>query len=260
MEMDFDKLAEQNVEILVEALKHVLQSSSGIILEEFFPGNIMDKAVLITGNGPYDEDNLSELVGKLGGILDDPEVPWEDISYAVIGREDFDEEHLEDMVKNIPEVTILSQDAFLDYMLFGNEIGYYSGDERIEDHPGLLYVSEIGFKWPSTGISETVDGEIEGEDWKRVSDLKDKFGYNVSKQAGLTAQQRRMKLDAAIKPSPKGLGLEKVANHIASMVRLSKRRKKNPRKSAISKWESDLEWLKANHYSKTKDSFIWPRY
>ena len=56
------------------------------------------------------------------------------------------------------------------------------------------------------------------------------------------------------------LGLEKVATHIAAMVRLSKKRPDTKMEGAIQRWEEDLEWLKTEYYDQGNYRFLWPRH
>lgn len=68
-----------------------------------------------------------------------------------------------------------------------------------------------GFKWPTTASRPGQGGDfaISPEDWPDESALKEEYGYNVRIET--TLSERR----DSLRPAIAGLGLQKVATHIA---------------------------------------------
>jgi hypothetical protein len=228
---------------------------------QLFASSVRDKTVGVTGDGPYESADLGTLITKLGGVVDHEEIPWGEQDYIVIGRANFATHYLEESLDNAPGIQYFSQEDFSNFLLFGVEPGYFPGDPRIAAHPGLTFLSSASadeFKWPEVDLTEDeiIGEEIDTRGWQDEHRLRSEFGYNVSKQEGLSAQQRRHRLGRAIQNPPRGLGLYRVAYHIAGLIRLNKNRRN--RAGAVRKWQSDLDWLHENHYEGRSRGFRWP--
>lgn len=107
------------------------------------------------------------------------------------------------------------------------------------------------FQWPSTYAMETSNYGATERNFENQSELH-KLGYKIT---GVSRQRRwRILEDEAL---PK-LGLEKVANIIASNVKARESQKNGRQKFsyAISEWEHDLSELKKHYYRR---NFTWPR-
>jgi hypothetical protein len=86
-------------------------------------------------------------------------------------------------------------------------------------------------------------------------DLRKSYGYSVG--GGIAQDERRSKLERAIKPPPFGLGLQAVAFHINGLININAR-KEDPPINAIAKWKADLDWLHREYYEGSVYSFVWP--
>ena len=85
--------------------------------------------------------------------------------------------------------------------------------------------------------------------WPAESEFRAKYGYKVDAES--TLGERRSSLEAAVK----GLGLFKVANHIAAFISLES--ENAPMLDAVSRWKEDLLWLKETLY---QGEFTWPEH
>ena len=83
--------------------------------------------------------------------------------------------------------------------------------------------------------------------WPAQSDLRAKYDYTVD--SSTTPNERKAALERAVS----GLGLYKVANHIAAFVSLES--EKASMDEAVERWKEDLVWLKETHYHR---QFTWP--
>lgn len=204
-----------------------------------------------TGNRPITETSIRSLAFWQGAILGDCDI-WQDGQLIVIGRIGFDEDYLKQAIELIvtKEISIhfISQEVFLDFLETGILRSHYPGDPRIPDHPGLAFLSSIGFKWPVPGTYRGIHKlkNFEGED----HDLAVKYGYSV--RAGKSIASRRKALNLGVS----ALGLQVVAYHITGLI---KRNSGNPiMKRAVPRWREDLEWLYQTKYLASIHSFTWP--
>ena len=209
------------------------------------------RVVGITGNQPQKEEEIRSLAFWNGAILGDYDI-WQDNQVIVVGRRDFDKDYLKQAVELIITKTVfiyfISQEVFLDFLETGEMNYHYPGDPRIDNHPGLIYLSSIGFKWPSIGKYKGITKleNFEGED----HDLAVKYGYSV--RAGVSPNSRRRSLNLGVS----ALGLQVVAYHIAGLIN---RNQNNPNmKYAVPRWREDLDWLHKTKYLNHLHSFIWP--
>jgi hypothetical protein len=235
--------------------------------------------ILITGSAPMSNDEMWRVVALLdcSTLMDDIDVDWDaalahqygipriggakayataeefigDLDLVVIGREDYNEGFLQCSLSWV-SVEYMSQEAFLEFLLTGKKPNYVAGDLRIEEHPGLSFLADIGFEWPSTDVHPNPEpSERTHNDWPEVSELR-KRGYSV--REGLPVSTRRQALARCVDE----LGLEKVANHIAAIARLNKMRRDDIMAGAITRWEDDLTWLKNRYYHHSPRRFLWP--
>ncbi|MYL35571.1 hypothetical protein GLW05_18500 [Pontibacillus yanchengensis] len=110
--------------------------------------------------------------------------------------------------------------------------------------------NDKNFKWPTTEINEETSESENNIDLNSKSALRD-LGYRIT---GLSRKERWDIL--ANKAVPK-LGLKRVANMIAYLVRGRKSMKDGIKRNrnSITEWEYDLQKLKDKYYRK---DFVWP--
>jgi hypothetical protein len=225
------------------------------VLPEWIQGDLEQKVVWRTGNGPFNKDDLDELLIKLGGLEATESMDWNEVDLVVVGREDFDDWSLEQSLVEKSDLWYLSQEDFLNWVLFGIKTHYTENDRRILQHPGLFVLSKVKFNWPDTFVMPG-DGEIDVEGWAQEHVLKYKYGYEVDARSGLSDTARRTKLKNAIGE----LRLKNIVYHLAMLVRTRKGRSDNIMENAIGKWKSDLGWIKMTYYDNTAYEFPWPFY
>ena len=139
----------------------------------------------------------------------------------------------------------------------------------------LKLIDDTGFfDWPDTGQFREGRGEQHFSTAAEIEGLLGKLGYNVQKDGPpKTARQRILaRFFLGESRPPKGVPealirewgdplsstrLRKVAYSIAWFARQQKGRPE-PSLQAISKWESDLEFLKDEYYAKFHTNFLWP--
>jgi len=238
-----------------ENLDSLIEELALTTIDTFFQTDIEDYVICCTGYGPFKESNLDELLKKLGAKLDNSQTPWDEVDYIIIGRDGFDENYLRQAVKQDADIVFISQEDFINLLLFGEFEEYSRDDKRVLNHEGLSFLSSIGFQWPSTDYDDSDDDE---EDFStgelaEVSEIKEQYGYHV--QAGNTLYNRQNSLRRAVN----GIGLKKVANHIAFLIHMNQRRNDSKMSHAVKCWREDLEWLKREFYQKGGGRFIWPR-
>ena len=222
------------------------------------------QTVGVTGDGPYEARAIEKIITLEGGLVGDKDV-WQPNQLLVIGREHFDRDYLRESVRilyseNKTPCEYISQEDFWSAWLYRDHTlhkPHFKGDRRIHDHPGLKFLSSIGFPWPpldNRGSLGDGTGGLSGR-LNDISDLRRYCGYRVA--SGITQEERRQKLSRAVKPPPFGLGLRSVANTIAGHIRRFGR-KDQPPVEAISKWKADLDWLQRTYYEGQIYSFVWP--
>lgn len=222
--------------------------------------------IRVTGNNPLQSVQIEKFAERNGAYVTDGGV-WQDDGIVIIGREEFDEEFLRESVQagisNNFRCAYMSQEAFIKFIESGIYPAYYRGDPRIKDHPGLTFLTSIGFVWPKTKFpitGATVDNPFGSSSndyafgWQESHPLRYIYGYSVQK--GISEIERQIALRQAIRKN--GLGLRAVAEHIAWLIKERKRHRGNRMEEAIERWEDDLDWLYENFYKKSLYSFIWP--
>jgi len=204
--------------------------------QEYFQLDISGIVIGVTGDKPFQKDNITDLITKLDGIVH-KDVRRQEPKYIVVGKEDYDEEYLRVIVeKNIDGVLYLTQETFFDRILFGAEVSNSYTREEITAHPGLSFIDECT---PSSPFATQDDlsgffkfGQESGStQWNKKSFLRN-YGYHT----GLYPEKRRECLRAAVK----GQGLPAVVNFISWLI---ERPTGNDVTSAINIWRKDLEWL-----------------
>lgn len=135
----------------------------------------------------------------------------------------------------------------------------------------LRFNSEEYFDWPSTDAKRGKIG-LQGVDWEKEGYLS-YLGYHVGESAGVKELERRAILRRTFKmvlpplvspeyvrswgPPSSAPRLKKIADSIASFVRLRKNRGANSYAIAIAEWEGDLRMLYDEFYV-AKFGFGWP--
>lgn len=224
---------------------------------------LRNQVIAVTGRDPSPENTLRTLVFLLGGNNSDFEI-WEDWMIIVLGKKDFDKTAIEKTIRlsldKHFQLEFMSQGDFIHYIETGELTPYVPGDPRIYDHPGLAYVSSIGFHWPFINPSNeklSQKSQSRGSyDHREDHPLRIVYGYSVSKQLGLTEEERRRRLSHAVKR----LGLHEVVEHLADLVNERKLTQPERMKNAIYLWESDLVWLRRTYYDGSIYVFDWPSY
>lgn len=259
LELDFEQI-NKNTE---SQRDWFLRAVGEEVRQQLFAHKIDQEVIGTTGDGPFSFEDLDTLIHKLGGIVDDEDIPWGDQTFIVVGRHDFSEEYLQQAVYSSPNTHLITQEEFLNLLLFGVEPDF-SGPYRHLVHPGLKFAAEVPepeeeFTWPEV---DTTPAEVSGEEpdvsgWQEEHLLKSKFHYTVDARENLPAIIRQKILEKAIKEPPQGLGLKTVAQHIAGQILLSKNRPE--RREAVQKWKTDLDWLRKNYYKSGSHRFRWPK-
>lgn len=236
---------------LAEQARHVFGSY-------FYHSHLDHSNVVFTGEGPFAVTDMRAFAPKAGAIRvramagDEESVDWGAFHLVVIGRQGFDEDGLITAALEDDDIEFVSQEALVNFVLFGHQPHYYPGDPRLQDHPGLRFLRDLGFRWPSTYAepsSQSSDEEFEREE---KSWLRRDYGYSVAKK--VPVRRSRQSLKEAVEAE----GLEKVAGFVAWLARSWKRMDTDRFDAAIARWESDLAWLKRTYYDGSRHSFQWP--
>ena len=215
-------------------------------------------AFWLLGDGPFQQIDILNLIDLIDGTIYNQSILAEKI-ITVIGRSATRLQLLE-LYRSSDEFIIFTQEDFLNWVFFHRPSEYFADDPIVREHPGLKILSELGFKWPSTYVEISITPKQSDDHFMNdMSDLRAIYGYSVAH--GVSDDKRKAALKEAIKEQ--AIGLKKVANHIAMLVRLGKMRKDGNMARAIVRWEADLVWLKKNYYDGSKydissGGFSWP--
>lgn len=272
-------IAQQTIDDFTPSFESFAAYIIDFFYEEVFKGSIRPRQVLdVTGDSPFPGEQLKLLLRRLG--FDEYVAPdgnlWEDNKvyssttypepplFVIVGRENFDKNILQMALSDwfeegITNTKFLSQEDFINFWFFGTQPHYAPNDPRIENHPGLKFLasfSEYSWPWPSTAAFPNT-GNLEYINFDPEHILKSKYGYTVAKKPGFNDKERQAILDKAVRENV--LSFQEIVEHIARLVRSRKLfQKNNPRSNyelAISKWETDLDYLKKAYYQK---QFKWP--
>ncbi|MDD3926508.1 MAG: hypothetical protein PHT33_07605 [bacterium] len=232
-------------------------SDMAMLLPPRFDGK---RRFVLTGDMPFNTDDLSNLLGYYHDVRIDMDYDTERTDYLIIGRRDFDKEFIESIVDEyVISIKYLPQEAIIDQLLFGHD--WYACPEYLlefaEMHHGLQFLQTCeGFKWPDTEAEET-DNVVSNHspEWNEQSALK-ALGYCITNNGRYTTDAERWKV---LTLCVDALSLERVVSHIAWLVRSKKRQigGRSKFRNSILKWERDLERLRATYY---KHDFHWPNY
>jgi len=232
-------------------LESHVKSIESIVRKEYFQSDISGVILGVTGDNPFHQISIECLIRKLGGMIDNDDVlkRTPKPKYIVVGRENYDEDYLQNVVNSKVSVIFLTQESFIDYILFGADINNPHDAQEINNHPGLSCIDNLG-GFPSL-ISPFARESSEGtSNWKDKSFLRAKYGYHT----GMLYSRRKECLIIAVREE----GLRPVAYHISWLVRLNMR--KGNIKDATNIWIRDLDWLKHTYHGRDGDDFIWPVY
>lgn len=267
MRLDYETLTEAMALFSDFSFKY----ASLLIKSQLFRGDILPHQVsVVTGSGPFPEEEFRDFLDRAGVLLDEDIATNEILNefeafIVVVGREDFDTEELdewlyyyaeEDPMPNFCE--FMSQEDFLNRWLFGLQAPYYDGDPRINQHPGLAYLAhheEYMWPWPSTTVKPG-SGTLTDIGWREYHELRERFGYTVNAKDNLSDQQRQRILDRALTTLDQPLDLYTVVHHLAFLIKNRKWIDEDKFANAIAKWERDLAYLKQKYY---KQQFVWPK-
>jgi hypothetical protein len=235
--------------------------------------------VVTTGSGPFNESEFDEFL-KTNNIQ--AYEPGADIEVVIVGSDSCNQELLAKMIELRigHNLKIYSQEMFMTFIMTGVDPFLGGRDilrEYAKSHSTLEYLLEYGFDWPSTHVIKSLNSGTDDVERQEISPLKAK-GYTVGKN-GLPENVRHRILNETFSATNQQLGqlvsnypikewgddntparLYKMANHIASLIRNTKRRKASNMDQAIEDWDSDLEWLKISYYDRLGFSFQWPIY
>ena len=140
-----------------------------------------------------------------------------------------------------------------------------------KNHPGLEFIRNLGFRWPSTDVFPGV-GHLPEPEWPKVG-LLGCMGYRVG-EGGAPRWLRHQILSKVFEgrklpqvesreymsewgTASSDIRLRKLAESIASFARLRKGKDRDRLDVAIKDWEDDLDWLKAAFYT-GRFRFQWP--
>ena len=162
------------------------------------PTGMFPNGVSTTGSCPFDEYEYDSFLAELGIEALSPSF---DLNILVIGREDWEEEHLNGVIeaRRGKELRVYSQEMFLAYIAGGNDPLESPRVAEIfgEGHPALEHIKEWGFDWPTTRLVPTFSspGITATGEWKEESFLKI-MGYTAGAK-GRDCSKRRSALHKA---------------------------------------------------------------
>ena len=236
---------------------------------------VVPKKVLLIGDGPWPVDNFTELLNDLGFEV------WQDgcnarIGVVIVGRENWSAAVIDGQIegRDGDSLRIYPQELFIlllamqaDPLVFADRDALL---KFVEGHPVFEYLFNQEFPWPETTFENGPPATIgEGFDGEDASSPLYKMGYSVAQQLALSALKRReiLKKTYAEENLPwcvsdeymKDWGqpssrtrLRRIAWHLHLMTKRFRRHAE-----AVSRWKSDLDWLKAAYY-KPIHRFRWP--
>ena len=236
---------------MTKSIESHVKSIESLVSAKFFQGNIKGIIIGTTGDSPFRKDDIDNLIEKLGGIADQ-NISRGQQKYIVIGRECYNEAYLSNVVDQKGDMVFLSQEQFVNYLLFGVETNNPYDKKEINNHPGLSYIDNLGgFPSGDDLLSPfACAGSGHTSSWKDKSFLREKYHYHT----GMLYPQRKECLTAAVREE----GLYPVVSHISWLVRLNTR--KGNIKDAVNVWVRDLDWLKYTYHGRDGNDFVWPEY
>ena len=245
-------------------------------------GLVFPKKICTHGSGPWGTAELDGLLQDIGFQLfncSDHE-DTSDVSIIVVGSDDWDGDAIEAQINNREgrSVEVFPQELFVAALACGRDPFDLIGDdddpeipEFIEDfgrdHPVIEFLRSLQFPWPSNGFADA--GPRISTEWEGVEESPlYRAGYTVAENEGLLPSERRSVLSGAFNgeliwvysddymnswgtPLTRKR-LRRIAYHIAMLTRRHGHHTK-----AITRWKSDLAWLKEKHY-RPMMRFQWP--
>lgn len=232
-------------------------------------GQLAGLAIAFTGDGPFNPEDLSELLPRSCRVAVEPgPAARREVDVLVIGRHRWSPEVIRGVIGVAPAgARALPQEAFADLMIAGYDWWSESIDwlnDVATYHPGLRLARDVfAFRWPSTppedaaGLADPPLGSVsdELEDVLSAESPLKVLGYQIT---GMSRARRWEVLSERAVPE---LGLQRVAHMIAGFIRLRRTQKGGARKFsyAIGEWRHDLQQLKRTYYDRRRRGFAWPR-
>lgn len=242
-------------------------------------GRVPFDRVAMAGQEPFRRGKIWSYLQGLGADvqdIEDAKAP----ELLVVGRQRVDFGDIERLLSRREGKTlrICSQEMLMAWAMTGVDPNKrpQTTETFTENHPVLREITEIlGGKWPGTDPIPS-HGRGDGGEFNRPdkSPLK-RLGYTVG-QSGETRSTRRRALRETYKtekedlpgtypadyleewgPAESGARLKRIADHLASSCRNS-RKKDGNYGLAIDHWEEDLRWLKRTFYNPLTYGFEWP--
>lgn len=288
-----DKLAAEVIEkkksrLLKEALSKLSKMPDGEIIIRSFETvewlvsqfddpyeRVVPKQVLLIGDGPWPIDNFTELLQSLGFEV------WQngcdaEIEVVIVGKENWKEEIVDSQIdeRDGESLRIYSQELFILLLAMQADPLEVAEPEPlkmfVEGHPVFEYLFNQEFPWPETAFEDGPPATVgEGFDSDEASSPLYRMGYSVAQQLGLTPSARHDVLVETYQeetlpwcisddymedwgPSSSRKRLRRIAWHLHLMTKRFRRHAE-----AVSRWESDLDWLKKRFY-KPIHRFRWP--
>lgn len=246
---------------VIASIDALVQQVAREAREKLFATDIEQALITVTGSGPFESDDLVGWLKQLGAdayTSDEGDgkaifnvEDWEENELVVVGRDDFNKSCLMTAAESQSDITFMSQEDFVNLLVFGVEPNYVLGDERILNHPGLSFLASIGFRWPST-YAIVGDGSGEEKQHDEKSWLRGDYGYSVAKNVSVS--RRHSALNSAVED----MGLQETAELVAWLARTRKRTGRRNLSAAVQRYEDDLAWLKLTYYDGSAYSFRWP--
>jgi hypothetical protein len=236
------------------------------------------------GSGPFSCEDLQTFLESLDFyVVDMASDPGFRGLTLILGEDDWDARALEDYLDRALvwaheieyPVRIYSQEMFLFRALAGIDPFDAPAEVLLEfgrGHPGLEYLANLGFDWPSCRAFPGKETAYETDRlWEKESPLHE-MGYRVGRTGIMVDKRRRDILQKAFQSDLPNVGsaaymsewgapnsskrLKKIAANLATQVRNAKHRDA-AMDLAIEHWEKDLAWLKQTFYT-SRFRFHWP--
>lgn len=243
------------------------------LCQDVKPSVVGLRAVSTTGSGPFVEAEFDEFLRR---SKIEPMTITGETKVLVVGRRDWSESTLRNLLqmRSGMKLRVYSQEMLIAFRITGND-PLKSPSEIVErwgrGHPALTFLSDVsGFDWPSTLVRGGTGSELQ-IDWLKLGFLK-YLGYAVGRSGRSTEDRQAILREAYIAQRlppvfpawhrrewgrrRSSARLHKIARTIASLCRKAKRRP-DKMEIAISQWEHDLDWLRANYYD-GRCQFEWP--
>lgn len=227
----------------------------------------LPKAIATTGSGPFPEGEFDDFLRRFGMR---PRGVGADVGSLIVGRNEWSESELRALLRarSGRSLRVYSQEMFMSFLLTGRDpldAAKSVLDQFGRSHPALIFLTAVGFDWPSTRIVGTGGSALAG-DWGEVGYLK-YMGYRVGR-SGLSERDRRARLRRAyyLRDIPEvfrdewgrkrsSVRLQKMANCLAAFCRLHGRKPEND--LAVRQWIDDLAWLRQTYFD-GHYRFEWP--